>query len=96
MITIFRNIRETSTPFYKDIDFIFERIQSEKYGDLIKQIRKEQDKTARNELKKELPAICFSGTFSKRADDALKEHSGYICLDFDGSGRCKQCYRRVE
>jgi hypothetical protein len=84
MITIFRNIRETSTPFYKDIDFIFERIQSEKYGDLIKQIRKEQDKTARNELKKELPAICFSGTFSKRADDALKEHSGYICLDFDG------------
>ncbi len=84
MITIFRNIRETSTPFYKDISFIFERIKSQKYGDLIKQIRNEDDKTARNELKKELPAICFSGTFSKRADDAIKEHSGYICLDFDG------------
>lgn len=84
MITIFRNIRETSTPFYKDIEFIFERIKSQKYGELIKQIRKEEDKTARNELKKDLPAICFSGTFSKRADDALKEHSGYICLDFDG------------
>ena len=30
-----------------------------------------------------LPAICFSGTFTKRADNAICEHSGYICLDFD-------------
>ena len=84
MITIFKNIRETSTPFFRDVSFVFERIASEKYGDLIKQIRKEQDKTLRNELKKGLPAICFSGTFSKRADDALQDHSGLICLDFDG------------
>ena len=84
MITIFKNIRETSTPFFRDVSFVFERIASEKYGDLIKQIRREEDKTQRNELKKGLPAICFSGTFSKRADDALQEHSGLICLDFDG------------
>ena len=84
MVTIFKNIRETSTPFFRDVSFVFERIASEKYGDLIKQIRKEQDKTQRNELKKGLPAICFSGTFSKRADDAIQEHSGLICLDFDG------------
>lgn len=35
-------------------------------------------------MKQNLPAICFSGTFSKRSDDALIEHSGIICLDFDG------------
>ena len=84
MITIFKNIRETSTPFFRDVSFVLDRIASEKYGSLIKEIRNEKDKTARNELKKNLPAICFSGTFSKRADDALKEHSGLICLDFDG------------
>ncbi len=89
MITIFKNIRETSTPFHRDISFVFERIKSEKYGDLIKQIRAEQDKTQRNELKKNLPAICFSGTFTKRSDDALNEHSGYICLDFDGYAKKK-------
>lgn len=84
MVTIFRNIKETSTPFFKDIDFVLDRIKDGKYVDLITSIREEEDKTARNELKKGLPAICFSGTFNKRADEAIIEHSGLICLDFDG------------
>jgi len=84
MITIFRNIKETSTPFFKDIEFVLERIKNGKYVDLINQIRSEEDKTARNELKKNLPAVCFSGTFNRRSDEAIIEHSGYICLDFDG------------
>ena len=84
MITIFRNIKETSAPFFRDIDFVFDRIKTGKYKDLITKIREESDKTQRNELKKNLPAICFSGTFNRRADDAIIEHSGLICLDFDG------------
>jgi hypothetical protein len=83
-VTIFSNIKETSTPFHRDVKVVFDRIQTGKYADLIKQIRKEKDKTKRNDLKKGLPAICFSGTFQKRADDAIIEHSGLICLDFDG------------
>lgn len=84
MITIFKNIKETSTPFYRDIDFVLTRIKDGKYAELINSIRKEDDKTHRNELKKGLPAICFSGTFKKRADEAIIDHSGIICLDFDG------------
>jgi hypothetical protein len=84
MITIFKNIKETSTPFYRSLDFVLERIKTGKNKDLIEGIRKETDKTERNNLKKNLPAICFSGKFSKRSDDSLIEHSGYICLDFDG------------
>lgn len=84
MITIFRNIKETSTPFFRDVSFVFDRIKTGKYRDLIEQIRFEEDKTRRGELKKNLPAICFSGKFNKRADDAIIEHSGLICLDFDG------------
>ena len=84
MITIFKNIKETSTPFYRSLEFVLERIKTGKNKDLIKSIRKETDKTERNNLKKNLPAICFSGKFSKRSDDSLIEHSGYICLDFDG------------
>lgn len=84
MVTIFSNIKETSTPFHRDVSMVFDRIKTGKYADLIKQIRREKDKTARNELKKNLPAICFSGTFQKRADDAIIDHSGLICLDFDG------------
>lgn len=84
MITIFKNIKETSTPFYREIGFVFDRIKNERYGELVSMIRKESDKHNRNELKKDLPAICFSGEFTKRADDAITIHSGFICLDFDG------------
>ena len=84
MITIFKNIRETSTPFFRDVLFVLDRIKDGKHQELIKSIRSESDKTKRNELKKNLPAICFSGKFSKRSDDSLIEHSGLICLDFDG------------
>ena len=84
MVTIFKNIKETSTPFYRDVEFVFDRIKSGKYAELVDSIRNEGDKTKRNELKKNLPAICFSGKFKKRSDDAIIEHSGLICLDFDG------------
>jgi len=50
----------------------------------VEQVRALTQKDARNEKKKLLPAICFSGKFEKRADTACIEHSGIICLDFDG------------
>ena len=41
------------------------------------------DKPAGDRLKARLPGIIFSGRFIQRADDALVEPSGVICLDFD-------------
>lgn len=64
--------------------FILDRIKEGKNSELVKRIRTEKNKSARNELKKKLPSICFSGVFNKRMDSALVEHSGLICLDFDG------------
>ena len=59
IITIFKNIKETNTPFHKDVMFILDRIKSGKNKELIKKIRKTADKNQRNELKKNLPAICL-------------------------------------
>ncbi len=39
-------------------------------------------KTA-NKLKRELPAVTFSGAFKERADSAIESHSGFICIDAD-------------
>ena len=89
-ITIFKNIRETDTPFHRDVTLILERIKNGKSKDLVKKIRAERVKTERNELKKDLPSICFSGIFKKRADQYLEQHSGLICLDFDGYENNKQ------
>jgi hypothetical protein len=90
MITIFQDIKSTSTPFFKPIDVILNRIRDGKSKDLVVGIRKEKDKTQRNVLKQSLPAICFSGTFNKREDKALIDHSGFICLDFDGYATTKE------
>ena len=90
MITIFKNIRETETPYFKDILYILKRIKDGTSKTLVQKIRAEKDKGKRNELKKNLPAICFSGKFLKREDVNIQEHSGFICLDFDGYGKQKE------
>tara|TARA_Y100001938_G_scaffold15346_2_gene18893 strand:+ start:10149 stop:12566 length:2418 start_codon:yes stop_codon:yes gene_type:complete len=89
-VTIFKNIKETSTPFYREVDVVLDRIKNGSSKDLVKKIRLEKDKSQRNEIKKELPAICFSGTFNKRTDNSIVEHSGIICLDFDGYNKQKE------
>ena len=83
-ITIFRDIKTTEQPFFRNVEFILERIKEGSSKELIKRIRKEKDKIVINELKQQLPAICFSGKFNKRTDSSLMKHSGLICLDFDG------------
>jgi len=83
-VTIFKDIKDTSQPFYRDVQKIIERIRDGASKDIVKEIRDESDKQKRNDLKQKLPAICFSGKFSKRNDSSLLEHSGLICLDFDG------------
>ena len=83
-VTIFKNIRETETPFHRPVEVMLDRIKRGETKELVKAIRAEKNKSERNELKKNLPAICFSGEFNKRNDSALIRHSGLVCLDFDG------------
>ena len=96
MVTIFKSIKDTDAPFFRDVSVIFDRIRNGTSKDLVLRIRNEKDKTDRNELKKQLPAICFSGTFNKRADSSLMEHSGLICLDFDGYAKQKEMLQEKE
>ena len=95
-VTLFRNIVETATPFHRPVDVVLQRIKEGATKDLVKRIRAERNKTERNELKKGLPAICFSGTFNKRNDKSLVQHSGIICLDFDGYEKKKELISHKE
>ena len=65
-VTIFKDIKDTSQPFYRDVKLVLKRIEDGSSKDLVKEIRKTKDKEVRNNLKKRLPAICFSGQFNKR------------------------------
>jgi hypothetical protein len=76
-ISLFKSLY--STVSYKiEIEEALERIRNGSSKELIEQIRK-GDK----EKKKQLPAVCFNGTFTSRNDNSLIEHSGLCVLDFD-------------
>ena len=84
IVTVFKNIRETSTPFFRPAADMLRRIRDGANSEQVAAIRKEKDKAKRNALKATLPSICWSGKFPQRNDAAIVEHSGLVCLDFDG------------
>jgi len=62
---------------------LIDEIRSEQHKQLCDEIRRAPDKDTRTELKKLLPAVTASGTFSKRAAGALLKHSGLLVCDLD-------------
>lgn len=95
-VTIFRDIISTEQPFFKDVYDILERIRNGSSKSLVQRIRSEKDKVKRDLLKGQLPSICFSGKFTKRSDSSLVNHSGLICLDFDGYGTQSEMHNDKE
>lgn len=88
MVTIFENIF-SKTPIYIDVDKALDRIKIGKSKLKVEEITNALDKERANELKKNLPSICFSGKFKEnRRDSDLTEHSNYIVLDFDNVIDC--------
>ena len=83
MITVFRDIKEVSNPFFKDIAEVLADIKNGSNKKQVESIRNEKNKDKRNLLKGGLKSICFSGEFSYRSAKNCISHSGYACLDFD-------------
>jgi hypothetical protein len=82
-VTLFKNVHSTETAYFRPVEMVLARIKDGNSQGLVESIRESEEKSERNEYKKQLPAICFSGKFNTRADNAMAEHSGLICLDFD-------------
>ena len=82
-ISLFSSARATVPESTIDIGEFITNVKFGKWRTLIELIRAEPDKDKRTELKTQLPAITASGVFSKRNQDSLLEHSGFICIDLD-------------
>lgn len=79
IVTIFRDLlKTTDVPYHVSIDKVIDRIRIGKSKDKIELIR-----NGDKEIKKKLPCILFSGSFSERNANGLIEHSGLMVLDFD-------------
>jgi len=83
MVTIYKNIF-SKEPHYITIEKAIDRIKNGTSKEPIESIRSVIDKERANNLKCNLPSVCFSGEFGKdRTDNSLIKHSGFIVLDFD-------------
>lgn len=82
IVTIFKDIYATE-PNYISVEAALDRIKTGRSKQKIEQVREQVDKDRANNLKTTLPSICFSGKFTKREDNYLQQHSGYMVLDFD-------------
>ena len=64
-ITIFKDIKETSQPFYRDVDVILDRIRDGASKDLIKKIRSEKDKRKNKRFKTTTTGYLFQRSVHK-------------------------------
>ena len=84
MINFFTGGIEKTVPKAKlSIAQVIELVKSDKYKSVITKIRETTNKPERTELKKKLDYITPGGTFSKRANNKLVQHSGFLHLDID-------------
>lgn len=86
-VSYYKNIRDINTNQTATIGSILRSIEcGGKNGAIanqIHQIRTEQDKERRSQLKKGLPVIMWQGIFNCRGKSGLKSLSGALCIDID-------------
>ncbi|RIV20386.1 hypothetical protein DYU11_20255 [Fibrisoma montanum] len=85
-VTYFTHLKAADNPEYIFLQTAIDRIRDGASRDLVEKLRyyrAEGNHTEADVIKRQLPCICFSGRFSKRANEAIIQHSGYVCLDFD-------------
>jgi hypothetical protein len=76
----------TNVTPYREItlDKVYQLITGHWLKNKTHQLRQINDAARNREFKAgSFPFVTFSGTFTRRKEDALKNHSGYLVLDFD-------------
>lgn len=83
-VSLFKGTFDTTELKAVNVFSVLKDIETEKYKQLIAKVRLIVDDSERNELKRNiLPLVTFNGTFTTRANSALKKSSGLAVLDFD-------------
>lgn len=84
-ITIFKNIyNKENEPHYISVDIALKRIKEGNSKELINKIISSESKEERDNLKKELPIVYFSGILKQeKSKESFVSHSGYICVEWD-------------
>lgn len=82
-VTFYSNIKDVDSRQEYGIESLLDMIRNGAYQDIVLKVRREKDKDIRKALKAKVPNFTVSGTFTRREDQALVQHSGLIAIDFD-------------
>ena len=82
-VSVYKNVKDADSLVTSTVDIILGHIYGGRWEKAIMAIRSEKDKKKRNEMKRYLPGVTFSGTFSHRYDENLIDYSGLLIIDFD-------------
>ena len=85
-VSTFSSIYETENPIQRPLIEVLDEMKNpgEQLDGMIAAVRGAKSTAEQDRLKVMLlPILCPSGTFTKRADTALVQYSGVICLDLD-------------
>ncbi len=83
LISIYNGAKDNSGSTIPIVE-VLSGIKSGRWADKINSIRTLEDKDERDDVKKTLPAVTFSGSFSARRADSITSYTNLIVIDFDG------------
>jgi len=82
-ISLFGSIFELNSIDNFPLDSYLLEVRDGQWEDLVYQVRNKKDEKEKDEFKKRLNRVTFSGVFSRRETKGLLEHSGFIAIDLD-------------
>jgi hypothetical protein len=85
-VSYFRNKTTVKPTRSKTAKEFLDAIRCGRWKKEVEAVRGATDKTTADKLKRQLPAIAWSGMFERRNNGSLLTHSGLLCLDLDGLG----------
>lgn len=84
-ISIYKKVSDTKSQDVISLDILLDNIKNGQYWEHVKNVRLAKTKDEKSALKKNVPCVCLSGTFSERSDSKIIDHSGFLCIDIDNN-----------
>lgn len=82
-VSVFKNVGAPSNPIETDLIEQLVATRDGEWADLVNQCRSIKDKAERDEFKRNMPTVTYSGTFSYRKEENLLVHSEVLAMDLD-------------
>ena len=83
-LSLYTNAFDVKSTKQIDMQIFLDNIRDGQWQDEVIKYRRAKDRATKDRVKKKLPNVTISGLFSSRRDDAIIEHSEFLCMDLDG------------